>query len=138
MTMHATSASALIPPPSDTAHVSKRKQQRALQLVGWIEPLQLHYPEFAFILEGAIEDLQQEAKRNPEADNQLVLRAVHSGFWTISDLLDELPIKRKQLQAILDRAVAAKILITKIPEVRSSAGGRPETLYLPAPNSLCK
>jgi len=122
-------------PASKSALVSKRKQRRALDLIAWLQPLRLAYPEFDAILEGSIEDLEHEAARNPEADRQIVLTAIHSGLWSITDLLEELPIKRKQLQAILDPLVAAGILLKKTPEVRSDLGGRPEALYLPAPNT---
>lgn len=132
-------ASSLAPPriPPSTK-LTKRKARRALELIGWLEPLRLAYPEFDATLVDSIEDLQLEANRNPEADRQLILSAIHLGHWRISDLLDELPISRKELKVILDSLVADSIVITRIPHVRNDLGGRPETLYLPAPNGLRK
>lgn len=138
MSATAQSLSSKPPPKNKPAALGSRKQRRALELICWLQPLRLQFPEFKAILDGSIEDLTHEAARNPEADRQLVLRAIHSGLWSITDLLDELPIKRKALQAILDKLLADNILIRKTPEVRSDLGGRPEALYLPSPNSLCK
>ncbi|MEP6743428.1 MAG: hypothetical protein ABJB61_13095 [bacterium] len=118
--------------------MSKRKTRHALELIDWLQPLRLAYPEFDGILAGAIEDLQHEAKRNPEADRQLVLSAIHLGSWTIGDLLLELPMKRKPLQTILDHLVVKEVVIKSVQDSRDDLGGRPTILYLPAPSSLRK
>lgn len=126
------------PPPSNSVHVSKKRRRRALDLVGWIAPLKLAFPEFESIIGGAIQDLEHEANRNPESDRQLILAAVHSGIFGTSDLVDELQMKRKELQTHLDALVLANCLIRTTRKSKYVVGGRPEYLYIPAPNSLMK
>lgn len=138
MSALASSLSRNLRPKPKSVCLGSKKQRRARELICWLRPLELQFPEFRAIIQEAIEDLHHEAARNPEADAQMVLRAIHSGLWSITDLLDELPIKRKALQAILDHFLQNQTVIRKVPEVRSDLGGRPEALYLPAPNTLCK
>lgn len=85
-----------------------------------------------------IRNISRIGKRElaPEALRQLVLDAIHLGAWTIKELIDDTELPRQKLQTILTEAVKARIIITTTRNNRDPNGGRPETLYLPGPNSI--
>lgn len=129
---HAIARSPLVP---ICTNVNTKRRSRALLLIARLKKLTKSFPEFQRILDEALEELSIQANRTPKADRAIVLRAIHTGAWTIKEIIAETRLSRCETQAIIDRLLKAKIIIKSGRNSENSLGGRPEHLYIPAPNA---
>lgn len=85
--------------------------------------------------DGVVRNTARIGKRRRITPQQqsFILNAIHLGAYTIKELMDESGLTRPRLQLILDHLVTSRIVITA--PRRNSIGGRPELLYMPAPNT---